>query len=61
MDVIPAGIVKDVKDLSKRNEMSSTMIPFSVGLHLQSQGITAHHPVIMVPGVDINGLESCLY
>lgn len=31
---------------------------FSVGLHLQSQGITAHHPVIMIPGVISTGLES---
>jgi phospholipid:diacylglycerol acyltransferase len=29
-----------------------------VGLHLQSQGIVASHPVIMVPGVISTGLES---
>lgn len=31
---------------------------FSVGLHLQSQGIHAQHPVIMIPGVISTGLES---
>ena len=31
---------------------------FSVGLHLQSQGIKALHPVIMIPGVISTGLES---
>ena len=31
---------------------------FAVGLHLQSQGIKALHPVIMVPGVISTGLES---
>jgi len=31
---------------------------FSVGLHLQSQGVKALHPVIMVPGVISTGLES---
>ena len=31
---------------------------FSVGLHLQSQGVTALHPVIMIPGVISTGLES---
>ena len=31
---------------------------FAVGLHLQSQGVKAQHPVIMVPGVISTGLES---
>ena len=31
---------------------------FSVGLHLQSQGVRALHPVIMIPGVISTGLES---
>ena len=29
-----------------------------MGLHLQSQGVRAHHPVIMIPGVISTGLES---
>lgn len=32
--------------------------PFSVGLHLQSQGIEAKHPIVMIPGVISTGLES---
>lgn len=32
--------------------------PFSVGLHLQSQGIAAKHPIVMIPGVISTGLES---
>lgn len=31
---------------------------FAVGLHLQSQGVKALHPVIMIPGVISTGLES---
>lgn len=58
MDVIPAGIVKDVKDLSKAERDAVNYDSFSVGLHLQSQGIIAHHPVIMIPGVISTGLES---
>ncbi|EXJ85703.1 phospholipid:diacylglycerol acyltransferase [Capronia coronata CBS 617.96] len=58
MDVIPAGIVKDVKDLSKAEREAANYDSFAVGLHLQSQGIRAHHPVIMVPGVISTGLES---
>ncbi|KIV96750.1 hypothetical protein PV10_00572 [Exophiala mesophila] len=58
MDVIPAGIIKDVKDLSKAERDAVNYDSFSVGLHLQSQGVTAHHPVIMVPGVISTGLES---
>ena len=58
MDVIPAGIVKDVKDLSKAEREVVNYDSFSVGLYLQTQGISAHHPVIMVPGVISTGLES---
>ncbi|KAJ9611085.1 phospholipid:diacylglycerol acyltransferase [Cladophialophora chaetospira] len=58
LDVIPAGIVNDVKDLSKAEREVVNYDSFSVGLHLQSQGIKAHHPVIMIPGVISTGLES---
>ncbi|KIV82333.1 hypothetical protein PV11_04452 [Exophiala sideris] len=58
MDAIPAGIVRDVKDLSKAERDVVNYDSFAVGLHLQSQGISAHHPVIMVPGVISTGLES---
>lgn len=58
MDVIPAGIVKDVKDLSRAEREAVNYDSFAVGLYLQAQGISAHHPVIMVPGVISTGLES---
>ncbi|EXJ84933.1 phospholipid:diacylglycerol acyltransferase [Capronia epimyces CBS 606.96] len=58
MDAIPAGIVKDVKDLSQAEREAVNYDSFAVGLHLQSQGISAQHPVIMVPGVISTGLES---
>ncbi|KIW28718.1 uncharacterized protein PV07_08356 [Cladophialophora immunda] len=58
MDVIPVGIVNDVKDLSRAERDVVNYDSFSVGLHLLSQGVKAHHPVIMVPGVISTGLES---
>lgn len=58
LDVIPAGVMKDVKDLNKAERDAVNYDSFSVGLHLQSQGIKAHHPVIMIPGVISTGLES---
>ncbi|KAK5070529.1 phospholipid:diacylglycerol acyltransferase [Lithohypha guttulata] len=58
MDIIPAGIVKDVKDLSKAERDAVNYDSFSVGLYLQAQGVKAHHPVIMIPGVISTGLES---
>ena len=58
MDVLPAGMMKEVKDLSKAERDATNYDSFSVGLHLQSQGIEAHHPVIMIPGVISTGLES---
>ncbi|MCJ1475129.1 hypothetical protein MMC13_003789 [Lambiella insularis] len=58
LDVIPAGIVKEATDLQKQEREATNYDSFSVGLHLQSQGIKALHPVIMVPGVISTGLES---
>ncbi len=58
LDVIPVGLVNEVKDLSKAEREVVNYDSFSVGLHLQSQGVKAHHPVIMVPGVISTGLES---
>ncbi|TGO72278.1 hypothetical protein BELL_0472g00040 [Botrytis elliptica] len=58
MDVLPAGFVKDARDLAKGEREAVNYDSFSVGLHLKSQGILAHHPVIMVPGVISTGLES---
>ena len=58
LDAIPAGIVKDVKELSKAEREVVNYDSFSVGLHLQAQGVKAHHPVIMIPGVISTGLES---
>lgn len=58
MDVIPAGIVRDVRDLNKAERDAVNYDSFAVGLHLLSQGIKAHHPVIMIPGVISTGLES---
>ncbi|KAL9125565.1 MAG: hypothetical protein Q9217_005246 [Psora testacea] len=58
VDVIPAGIVKDAKDITRHERETVSYDSFSVGLHLQSQGVKAKHPVIMVPGVVSTGLES---
>ncbi|KKY23195.1 putative phospholipid:diacylglycerol acyltransferase [Phaeomoniella chlamydospora] len=58
IDVLPAGLVKDARDLTKAEREAVNYDSFSVGLHLQSQGIKAHHPVIMIPGVISTGLES---
>lgn len=58
LDVIPAGIVKDAKDITRHERETVNYDSFSVGLHLQSQGVRALHPVIMIPGVISTGLES---
>ncbi|KPI37340.1 Phospholipid:diacylglycerol acyltransferase [Cyphellophora attinorum] len=57
-DVLPVGLVRDAKALSKAERDAVNYDSFSVGLHLQSQGVTAKHPVIMIPGVISTGLES---
>ncbi len=58
MDVLPAGVVREAKDITKAERDAVDYDSFAVGLHLKSQGIQAQHPVIMVPGVISTGLES---
>jgi phospholipid:diacylglycerol acyltransferase len=57
-DVIPAGILKEARDLQKTEKSAINYDSFSVGLHLRAQGVRAKHPVIMIPGVISTGLES---
>ncbi|ETN42350.1 uncharacterized protein HMPREF1541_01504 [Cyphellophora europaea CBS 101466] len=57
-DVLPVSLVQDAKALSKAERDAVNYDSFSVGLHLRSQGVKAHHPVIMIPGVISTGLES---
>ncbi|KAI9815173.1 MAG: hypothetical protein M1832_005575 [Thelocarpon impressellum] len=58
LDVIPAAILRDAKDLQAHEREAVNYDSFSVGLNLMAQGIQAHHPVVMVPGVISTGLES---
>ncbi|ROW01772.1 hypothetical protein VPNG_07820 [Cytospora leucostoma] len=80
LDALPAGLVKDVRDLVVRSRnavpsanFSLTVLfsvqkgereyiesydAFSVGLKARSEGLEAHHPIIMIPGVISTGLES---
>lgn len=58
MDVLPVGIIKDARELSKSERDAVDYDSFSVGLKLVSQGVRANHSVIMIPGVISTGLES---
>ena len=58
MEALPASVIKDARDLTKAEREVVSYDSFSIGLHLQSQGVSAHHPVIMIPGVISTGLES---
>ncbi|QSZ31338.1 hypothetical protein DSL72_000901 [Monilinia vaccinii-corymbosi] len=58
MDVLPAGFVKDARDLAMGEREALNYDSFSVGLRLKAQGVHAQHPVIMIPGVISTGLES---
>ncbi|TDZ28763.1 Phospholipid:diacylglycerol acyltransferase [Colletotrichum trifolii] len=58
-DVLPAGLVKDMRDLVQgEREFVDSYDAFSVGLQARAEGLHAHHPMIMVPGVISTGLES---
>ncbi|RMZ89353.1 hypothetical protein DV736_g3419, partial [Chaetothyriales sp. CBS 134916] len=58
VDVLPAAVLKEAQDIVKAQRDVINYDSFSVGLHLQSEGVKALHPVIMVPGVVSSGLES---
>ncbi|KAF3763707.1 LACT-domain-containing protein [Cryphonectria parasitica EP155] len=59
LDALPAGLVKDVRDLVKgERDFIDSYDAFSVGLKARSEGLEAHHPIIMIPGVISTGLES---
>lgn len=59
LDVVPAGLVKDVRDLLQgERDVAEAYDSFSVGLKARAEGLEAYHPLIMVPGVISTGLES---
>ncbi|KAL6852811.1 phospholipid:diacylglycerol acyltransferase [Amphichorda felina] len=59
LDVVPAGLVKDVRDLLQgERDVAEAYDSFSVGLKAREEGLDAYHPLIMVPGVISTGLES---
>ncbi|KAL2210739.1 LACT-domain-containing protein [Sarocladium strictum] len=58
-DALPAGLVRDMRDLVQgERDFTDAYDSFSVGLKARSEGLDAHHPMIMVPGVISTGLES---
>ncbi|KAI8627566.1 LACT-domain-containing protein [Xylariaceae sp. FL1651] len=58
-DVLPAGLVTDMKDLVKgERDFIDSYDSFSVGIKARAEGLDVHHPIIMVPGVISTGLES---
>ena len=59
LDVLPAGLIRDMRDLVQgEREVTDAYDSFSVGLKARADGLDAHHPMIMVPGVISTGLES---
>ncbi|KAB8345859.1 hypothetical protein FH972_022914 [Carpinus fangiana] len=58
IDVLPKGMVKDALQLQQSEKDAVAYDSFAVGLQARSEGIEAHHPVIMIPGVISTGLES---
>ena len=58
LDVLPRGIVDEAKEFQKHEKETISYDSFAVGLNAKSQGISAKHPVIMIPGVISTGLES---
>ncbi|KAK7180911.1 hypothetical protein DPSP01_000618 [Paraphaeosphaeria sporulosa] len=58
LDALPQGFLRDAQQMQKHERDAVNYDSFAVGLHARSQGISAVHPVIMIPGVISTGLES---
>ncbi|RYP69788.1 hypothetical protein DL771_005897 [Monosporascus sp. 5C6A] len=59
LDVLPAGLAKDMRDfVIGEREAATAYNSFAVGVKARSEGLGAHHPIIMIPGVISTGLES---
>lgn len=58
LEVLPAGLVNDAKELQKHEKDAIAYDSFAIGVHAKEEGITAVHPCIMIPGVISTGLES---
>ena len=58
-EVLPAGFVSDIRDLvNGEMDFVDNFDSFSAGLKAKNEGLEAHHPVVLVPGVISTGLES---
>ncbi|KAK3384782.1 Lecithin:cholesterol acyltransferase-domain-containing protein [Podospora didyma] len=58
-EVLPAGLVKDMRELvNGERDFLESSDAFSVGLKVRAEGLSAFHPMIMIPGVISTGLES---
>ncbi|KAF2134385.1 LACT-domain-containing protein [Dothidotthia symphoricarpi CBS 119687] len=57
-EALPTAFIRDAQKLQKQEREAVNYDSFMVGLHARKQGIKAHHPVIMIPGVISTGLES---
>ncbi|KAK4228149.1 putative phospholipid:diacylglycerol acyltransferase [Podospora fimiseda] len=59
LEVIPAGFMKDIREMvaGERDHLES-YDAFTVGDKASAEGLTAHHPMVIVPGVISTGLES---
>lgn len=58
IDAIPAGILKEANDITKREKETISYDAFSTGLALKEEGLGVKHAVVMIPGVISTGLES---
>lgn len=59
LDALPAGLVKDMRDIMQgERDVADAYESFSVGMKARAEGLDAHHPLVMIPGVISTGLES---
>ncbi|KAF3941241.1 hypothetical protein ABW19_dt0207754 [Dactylella cylindrospora] len=57
-EALPATILNEARDISKRQKDTVNYDSFAIGLRLKEEGLESHYPVVMIPGVISTGLES---
>ncbi|KAK0669757.1 putative phospholipid:diacylglycerol acyltransferase [Cercophora samala] len=58
-EILPAGFVKDMRELvNGERDFLESYDAFSVGHKVRSEGLSSHHPMVLIPGVISTGLES---
>jgi hypothetical protein len=56
---LPMGLVKEAREIQEHSRQSAAYGAFSIGEQLSREGLSAHHPVIMVSSIGLVARADC--